>query len=143
MIGVEVIRAAGALVGYVIRADAATHSTSFITPDEVTLQAGFVVYGAGGEVTPHVHLPIERNIVGTSEFLLVRSGRCVVDFYDAERHLIASTTLGPGDAVLSVSGGHGFQMTEDTVLLELKQGPFVGGTEKERFRRSESTPVDS
>ncbi len=37
------------------------------------------------------------------------------------------------DAVLSVTGGHGFRMIEDTVLFEIKQGPYGGMAEKERF----------
>jgi hypothetical protein len=135
MIGIEEIRAGGAVLAYVIKAGATAQLTTFVTPDSATLQAGFVVYPAGGEVTPHVHLPIERRIVGTAEFLLVRRGSCFVDIYDTERQLVASRELSTGDAVLSLGGGHGFRMTEDTVLLELKQGPFVGGTEKERFSR--------
>jgi len=30
-----------------------------------------------------------------------------------------------------VGGGHGFRMQEDTVLLEIKQGPYLGLGEKE------------
>ena len=30
-------------------------------------------------------------------------------------------------------GGHGFCMLEDTVLLEIKQGPYTGLEEKEHF----------
>jgi hypothetical protein len=32
-----------------------------------------------------------------------------------------------------VGGGHGFHMLEDTVLLEVKQGPYTGIDEKEHF----------
>ena len=32
-----------------------------------------------------------------------------------------------------VGGGHGFRMIEDTVLFEIKQGPYGGPAEKERF----------
>jgi hypothetical protein len=35
--------------------------------------------------------------------------------------------------MIMVGGGHGFRMTEDTVLLEVKQGPYPGVQEKERF----------
>ena len=35
--------------------------------------------------------------------------------------------------MLMVGGGHGFQMLEDTVLIEVKQGPYTGLDEKERF----------
>jgi hypothetical protein len=32
-----------------------------------------------------------------------------------------------------VGGGHGFRMLEDTLLLEVKQGPYLECEEKERF----------
>jgi hypothetical protein len=35
--------------------------------------------------------------------------------------------------MVAVNGGHGFRVLEDTVLLEIKQGPYPGGAEKERF----------
>ena len=110
-----------------------SEATRFFTSDDSSFQAGFVVYPAGGRVQAHVHLPVVRQVVGTSELLVVRSGRCIVDIYADDRRLVASREMRPGDAVLSVGGGHGFRMLEDTVLLEVKQGPYGGLAEKERF----------
>lgn len=107
--------------------------TTFPTPDELNLQVGFVVYPAGGEIQRHDHKPLEREIVGTSEVLVVRSGRCEIDLYDHDRRPVATRELRAGDVILIVGGGHGFRMLEDTVLLEVKQGPYTGLDEKERF----------
>ena len=41
--------------------------------------------------------------------------------------------LREGDILLMVDGGHGFRMLEDTVFLEIKQGPYTGIEDKERF----------
>jgi hypothetical protein len=38
-----------------------------------------------------------------------------------------------GDVLLLVKGGHGFRMLEETVFVEIKQGPYTGLDEKERF----------
>lgn len=133
MTRIEAIADGGTTLAYLIRRDATSHTTEFFTPDDSAFQAGFVVYPAGGHVEPHVHLPVVRRVVGTSELLLVRSGRCIVDLYSEDRRLVASRDLEAGDAVLSVGGGHGFRMTEDTVLFEVKQGPYGGLAEKERF----------
>jgi hypothetical protein len=135
MNGIEAVAVEGNVLAYIIRSDAKPAATGFITGDESSFQAGFVVYPRGGEVQPHVHLPVERNVLGTAEFILVRSGRCLVDVYSDERAVIATRELGPGDAILTLAGGHGFRMTEDTVLLEVKQGPFMPGRDKERFER--------
>jgi mannose-6-phosphate isomerase-like protein (cupin superfamily) len=107
--------------------------TTFLTPSELNLQVGFVVYPAGGEVARHLHRPLERHIVGTSEVLVVKEGRCQMDIYDDDRRLVATRELRKGDIMLMVGGGHGFRMLEDTVLLEVKQGPYTGLDEKERF----------
>ena len=107
--------------------------TTFPTPPKLNLQVGFVVYPAGGEIARHDHRPLERSIVGTSEVIVVRSGRCELDLYDHERRLVATRELHAGDVILIVGGGHGFRMLEDTVLLEVKQGPYTGLDEKERF----------
>ena len=72
-------------------------------------------------------------IRGTSEVLIVRRGRCEVDIYNDERQIVATRELRLGDVMIMVGGGHGFRMLEDTVLLEVKQGPYTGVDEKERF----------
>lgn len=113
-----------------------THSptqTEFLTLPDFKQQVGFIVYPKGGEIARHVHRPLERHLVGTSEVLIVRSGRCEVDMYSEDHRLVATRELCAGDLLLMVSGGHGFRMLEDTVLLEVKQGPYVGVDEKERF----------
>ena len=120
-------------LAYIIRAEMAPEKTTFLTPSELNLQVGFVVYPAGGEVARHLHRPLERHIIGTSEVLVVKEGRCQLDIYDDDRKLVATRELRTGDVMLMVGGGHGFRMLEDTVLLEIKQGPYTGLDEKERF----------
>lgn len=105
----------------------------FVTPDEANLQVGFIVYAAGGQIARHAHRPIERTIRGMSEVLVVREGRCEFDLYDDARALVATREVCRGDVLVLVGGGHGFRLMEDTVLLEVKQGPYLGADEKERF----------
>jgi len=129
---IEIIAKDGAELCYIIRVEVAPAATTFITPPDYKQQVGFIAYPAGGEVQRHLHLPLERHIVGTSEVLLVRKGRCVVDVYDNAKELVASREVKAGDLVLMVGGGHGFRMLEDTLFLEVKQGPYLE-CEKERF----------
>ena len=133
MINIEEIKSAGGSLAYIVRRETTSDETTFVTPDDLPFQIGFVVYEAGKEVPRHVHLPVERHLSETSEMILVRSGRCHVDLFDDDRELVATRELREGDVVLLVSGGHGFRMEEDTVLLEVKQGPYIGIGEKERF----------
>src|SRR5258708_12369968 len=110
-------RRRGGPLGYIIRARFSPAATTFVKPSELTQEVGFVVYPAGGEIRRHVHLPLERHLVGTSEVILVRRGRCELDVYDDARNLVATRELRAGDLMLMVGGGHGFRMLEDTVLL--------------------------
>jgi len=118
---------------YIVRAGLNPEQTTFLTPPEFKQQVGYIVYPAGGGIVRHVHRPLERHLVGTSEVLVVKSGRCLIDIYNDDCELVATRQLNPGDLMLMVGGGHGFRMLEDTVLLEIKQGPYTGVEEKERF----------
>lgn len=122
-----------ACLAYVIRASFLPDETTFLTPPDYKQQVGYIVYPAGGEIERHVHRPLERSLVGTSEVLVVKRGRCEIDIYNDEGELVATRKLRKGDVMLMVGGGHGFRMLEETVFLEIKQGPYLGIDEKERF----------
>ena len=79
-----------------------------------------VAIPAGAHVPPHSH----RTSV---EVYVVRRGVCELTVNGA-RH-----EMRPGDVMLMVGGGHGFRMLEDTIFLEIKQGPYSGLDEKEQF----------
>jgi hypothetical protein len=63
------------------------------------------------------------------QVLVAKKGRCLIAVYDDERELVATRELYPGDLMLMVGGGHGFRMLEDTVFLEIKQGPYTNTRE--------------
>jgi hypothetical protein len=130
---IEAIRQDDRLLCLVVRPPPRLERTTFVTPDELNLQLGFIVTPRGGAVPRHSHLPVERRVTGTSEVVMVRSGRCSVDIYDEARNLVASRELSAGDIVVLVAGGHAFTMAEDTVLIEVKQGPYAADGDKERF----------
>jgi hypothetical protein len=130
---VEKIASGEKPLAYIIRAEMSPAKTTFVTPPEFKQQVGFIVYSAGGEIQRHDHRLLERHLVGTSEVLVVQRGRCEIDIYNDDRKLVATRELRRGDIMLMVGGGHGFRMLEDTVFLEIKQGPYTGEDEKDRF----------
>lgn len=133
MDSVEHISCEGKTLAYIIRAEMIPEKTTFLTPSDLKMQVGFVAYPAEGVVPRHIHIPIERHLIGTSEVLIVKKGCCQVDLYNDDRILVETRKLRTGDILLIVSGGHSFKMFEDTVFLEIKQGPYMGIDEKERF----------
>lgn len=133
MDNVDIITSNGQTLCYVIREISHPKQTTFITPPEDKQQVGFIVYPKGGIVARHIHRQLERHIIGMAEVLVVRSGRCQIEVYDEQKSLVAVRDLYQNDVVLMVGGGHGFRIIEDTVLLEIKQGPYLGVEDKELF----------
>ena len=130
---IERIAWQGESLVYIIRVNFLPNETTFVTPPEFKQQVGYIVYSEGNEIKRHVHRSLERHIVGTSEVLVIKKGRCLIDIYNDEKQLVATRELQTGDVILMVRGGHGFRMLEDTVFLEIKQGPYTGIDEKEIF----------
>jgi len=56
-----------------------------------------------------------------------------VDFYTDKQIYIESRELNTGDVILLMTGGHGFEMLEETEMIEVKQGPYAGDQDKTRF----------
>lgn len=130
---VETIEHAGKVLCILVRATPWPAQTEFYTPNDYNLQLGNVVYPGGSAIPRHSHRPVTRTVTGTSEVLVVQKGKMLIDLYDDEKNLVATREMVAGDAVALVSGGHGFRLVEDTVLLEVKQGPYSGVQEKDRF----------
>jgi hypothetical protein len=130
---IEWIKAGDMSLAVIIRREFEPEATHFITESEHLQQIGFVKYPRGGKIPAHMHKPLERHIVGTPETLVLRSGRAEVLLYDQQQQLVARRALEVGDVLVLIAGGHGFELLEDSVFLEVKQGPYTGLVEKERF----------
>lgn len=129
----EVISQDGTAVCILVRKGQDDDDAKFYTPKEFPLQVGRIAYRAGAEIPRHRHPAAVRKLAGTPEVLLVEKGRLSLEIYDNDRVLLAHRELRRGDLAILTSGGHGFRFIEDTVLLEVKQGPYLGDQDKEPF----------
>jgi mannose-6-phosphate isomerase-like protein (cupin superfamily) len=105
----------------------------FFTPNELSQQLAYMSHPAGKLIPPHVHNPVVREVQYTQEVLFIRKGKLRVDFYSGQQVYIDSRVLGPGDVILLITGGHGFEVLEALEMIEVKQGPYVGEQDKTRF----------
>ena len=133
MTPLEIIKDGEQAVAYLVHAEWLPEKTEFLTPDHFGQQMGMIVHAAHENIQPHLHLPVMREVQGTTECIVVRKGSCEIDLYSDGKKFLTSRRLKTGDIVLLLGGGHGFRMREDTVLFEVKQGPYIGVLDKERF----------
>lgn len=133
MNAVEIVNDEMGPIAYFINRDWRPEKTEFLTPNDFGQQMGMIVYGKGESIQPHKHLPIVREVHGTSECVMVKKGSCFIDIYNSGKQILESRIMKEGDIVLLLGGAHGFRMIEDTILFEVKQGPYAGDKDKERF----------
>lgn len=130
---IEAIEHQGRTLAMILRAGHREPGIRFFTPDDFSQQLGYMNRPRGYVIPPHVHRPVPRTVAYTKEVLFLKSGRVRVDFYDDHRAYLESRVLGVGDVVLLAFGGHGFEMLEDSEIIEVKQGPYAGEADKQRF----------
>ena len=124
----------GQLLAMILRADFKDEGIRFFTPDTFSQQLGYMNRPKDYVIPPHDHNAVPRTIEWTQEVLIIRSGKVRLDLYEpTTREYIESHVLLPGDIVLLAHGGHGFVMLEQSVIVEVKQGPYAGEYDKQRF----------
>ena len=130
---IEEVQHEGDLLAIIVRADFRKPGISFFTPDSFSQQLAYMRHPAGKSIEPHAHNSVLREVRFTQEVLVIRKGRLRVDFYDDAQEYIDSRVLADGDVILLASGGHGFEVLEEVEMIEVKQGPYSGDTDKMRF----------
>ena len=130
---IEHIRHLEEVYATILRADFHSEGIEFFTPDHFSQQLGYMNRPKGYVIPPHVHNPVAREVQFTKEVLIIRSGMVRVDFYDDDQNYLESRILNKGDIVLLAFGGHGFEMLEASEIVEVKQGPYAGESDKTRF----------
>lgn len=126
------------LFALIILSNFSKEGIHFFTPNDSTQQLGYMNRPKGYIIKPHVHNPVRREIYYTDEVIFVKSGKARIDFYDDNKVYLQSRILTKGDVVLLQNGGHGFEMIEPTEIIEVKQGPYAGNSDKTRFDGIES-----
>lgn len=130
---VEQIMSGEKLLAIIIRSDYHEPGVSFFTPANLSQQLAFISHPAGRRIAPHSHNPLPREVLYTQEVLIIRKGALRVDFYHDDQTYLESRILTKGDVILLAAGGHGFEVLEELEMIEVKQGPYAGETDKTRF----------
>ena len=101
-----------------------------ISEPQEFLQASIIALPARKQVAPHVHDQRSVNSAAatiTQESWVVMRGRIHVRLFDVDLLLLHEEVLSAGYLLVSYGGGHGLQcLDEDVVILEFKNGPYLG-----------------
>ena len=125
----------------IVRDDHKCEGVDFLTPAEYSQQVAYMHHPAGKTIDAHVHNLVHRDVVMTQEVLFIKKGKLRVDFYDEYQDYLESRVLNAGDIILLISGGHGFKALEELEMVEVKQGPYAGDADKERFAGIDDSKV--
>mgnify|MGYP001417439452 CR=1 FL=1 len=121
------------LLAIILRTSFNREGIDFFTPSDFSQQLGYMNRCKGYKIEPHIHNEVERTINYTQEVLFIKKGLVRVDFYKTNKTYFKSKILHTGDVILLSFGGHGFEMLQDSEIIEVKQGPFAGNIDKSRF----------
>lgn len=134
---IEYIKIEDLTLAIIIRSNYNKEGIEFFSSQNDSQQLGYMKRPNGYVIVPHRHNIVKREVHLTQEVLFIKSGKLRVDFYSDNQDYIKSSQLNQGDVILLSNGGHGFEMLEDSEIIEVKQGPYCGEMDKIRF-----TPVD-
>ena len=130
----EEIKFDNKLLAIILRSSFKQEGIKFFTPNDFSQQLGYMQREKGYEIVPHIHNPVKRNVDYTKEVLFIKSGVMQVDFYNHDKIYLESRVLYSGDVILLAYGGHGFKMIEKSEIVEVKQGPYAGDSDKTHFK---------
>ena len=123
----------GDLLAIIIKDSYSRPGISFFTAEDLSQQLAYMNHPSGTIIKPHVHNPVPREVHFTQEVLIIKRGILRVDFYDDKKTYFESRILEKGDVILLIKGGHGFEVIEEVEMVEVKQGPYAGDSDKTRF----------
>jgi mannose-6-phosphate isomerase-like protein (cupin superfamily) len=123
----------GELAAILLRAEYDEGGIHFFTTSDLSQQLASMSYKPGKVIAAHTHRPVRREVFYTQETLFIRKGKLRVDFYGSKQEYRCSRILRTGDVILLIAGGHGFEVLEELNMVEVKQGPYAGDTDKVVF----------
>ena len=122
------------LARYIPADEAWESGLSFFSDDEEFVQIGTWGYNSPKELLAHTHNEVHRDVGWTQEVIFVKQGRIRAEIYDLANKKIEEIICNQGDIIILLRGGHGYHiLDDDTQVLEVKNGPYVGA-ELDRVR---------
>jgi hypothetical protein len=130
---VEQIEISGKTFAIIIPADYEKEGIEFHSDPKDSLQIGSMMWRSGHHIQGHKHLSHPRTVEFSNEAIFITKGKVKINFLNDSGKTLLSRILETGDVVLLLDGGHSFDIIEDARMIEVKQGPYVGESDKLRY----------
>ena len=105
----------------------------FLSDDNDFIQVGTWNYKKGQVLPLHYHNEFERTALRTSECVFVFKGKIECNLHSEDGEFIETIIANAGEFIINLSQAHEYKILEDTVVLEVKNGPYFG-PDKDRTR---------
>ena len=96
----------GKLLAIIVKKNEQTAGKNFYTDNSSELQLATFELSDDEIIDRHIHDEQIRNIVRTSEAIILQEGVLVFDIYDNDLNPITQVSLEAGDIILLLDGGH-------------------------------------
>ena len=124
MANIEKIEDNGKLLAIIVRGDNYENELMFPTPNELPFQLGLHNQKKGKIIPAHQHIPIEKiENLDVSEVFYIKKGKAKISIYNKEKEKLKEVIASGGDIIYLLCG-HGIEFLEDTIMFEIKQGPY-------------------
>jgi len=92
------------------------------------LQVATLQLKSGEYFSAHKHLwkDLASNRSIAQESWVIIKGSVKVTFFDLDNSLLETHILKAGDLSVTLYGGHGYEILEETIAVEFKSGPYLG-----------------
>lgn len=129
----EILDKNGTRLALIVNTNFTNLKKEFHTRNDENFQVGTFNLSEGDSLDRHIHLENTRNINNTSEVLIILEGELEVEIFDNFKNFVKSKVLTKGYLILFLNGGHSFKINQNCKFIEVKQGPYIEGLDKEKF----------
>ena len=130
----EIIKNGKILARHILKEDIKPGLISFSNDDEFLQVVAWGHYEKGKYLQDHWHNEFERTAMRTYEAVYVVKGAIEARIFDLDLVPVETFPVKQGEILILLESAHGYTiLEEDTTVLEIKNGPFMG-VEKDKTK---------
>ncbi|OUU28803.1 MAG: hypothetical protein CBC04_00665 [Verrucomicrobia bacterium TMED44] len=120
------ISSEGKLYAFVCSLNEVKEGLEFLSDDSDFIQLGTWNYKKHFSTVPHYHLEHDKPSNLTQEVVLVHKGSVKCRLYTKEGKFVEEVDINEGELIVQIYGVHEYIMNKDSIVLEIKNGPYFG-----------------